>query len=172
MSASQRRKCVPDPARSRSFSAHQSEKLEVRSRQSLSGIELFKHLPDACLEALEKDSHILNCCAGHLFFSGRPDRQRAFRPGEGLRSHFPNLWREKANDCGASTSRHIRRNGLLWPGKVPFLSRSPPGFPRSIDFARKYHSSLGMRSSCDTQARRLDERAKLSLSPQDGDPCS
>ena len=34
----------------------------------LSGIELFKHLPDACLEALEKDSHILNCCAGHLFF--------------------------------------------------------------------------------------------------------
>jgi hypothetical protein len=29
----------------------------------LSGIELFKHLPDACLEALE-----MNCCAGHLFF--------------------------------------------------------------------------------------------------------
>jgi CRP/FNR family transcriptional regulator, cyclic AMP receptor protein len=34
----------------------------------LSGIELFKHLPDSCLEALEKDSLILNCFAGHLFF--------------------------------------------------------------------------------------------------------
>ena len=35
---------------------------------SLSGIELFKHLPDSCLEALEKDSNVLNCSAGHLFF--------------------------------------------------------------------------------------------------------
>jgi CRP/FNR family transcriptional regulator, cyclic AMP receptor protein len=35
---------------------------------SLPGIELFKHLPDSCLEALEKDSNVLNCSAGHLFF--------------------------------------------------------------------------------------------------------
>jgi CRP/FNR family cyclic AMP-dependent transcriptional regulator len=35
---------------------------------SLSGIELFKHLPDSCLEALEKESNVLNCSAGHLFF--------------------------------------------------------------------------------------------------------
>jgi CRP-like cAMP-binding protein len=35
---------------------------------SLSGIELFKHLPDSCLETLEKDSNVLNCSAGHLFF--------------------------------------------------------------------------------------------------------
>jgi CRP-like cAMP-binding protein len=35
---------------------------------SLSGIELFRHLPDSCLEALEKDSNVLNCSAGHLFF--------------------------------------------------------------------------------------------------------
>ncbi len=34
----------------------------------LSGIDLFKHLPDSCLEALEKDSNLLNCSAGHLFF--------------------------------------------------------------------------------------------------------
>jgi len=34
----------------------------------LSGIDLFKCLPDACLEALEKDSNVLNCSAGHLFF--------------------------------------------------------------------------------------------------------
>ena len=33
----------------------------------LSEIDLFKDLPDACLEALEKDSHILDCGAGHLF---------------------------------------------------------------------------------------------------------
>ena len=34
----------------------------------LSEIDLFKHLPDSCLEALEKDSEVLNCSAGHLFF--------------------------------------------------------------------------------------------------------
>jgi CRP/FNR family transcriptional regulator, cyclic AMP receptor protein len=34
----------------------------------LSGIELFKHLPDFWLEALEKGSNIVNCSAGHLFF--------------------------------------------------------------------------------------------------------
>jgi CRP/FNR family transcriptional regulator, cyclic AMP receptor protein len=34
----------------------------------LSEIDLFKRLPDSCLEALEKNSSILNCSAGHLFF--------------------------------------------------------------------------------------------------------
>lgn len=34
----------------------------------LSEIDLFKHLPDSCLEVLEKDSDVLNCSAGHLFF--------------------------------------------------------------------------------------------------------
>ena len=34
----------------------------------LSGIDLFKHLPDSCLEALEKGSEVLNCSAGHSFF--------------------------------------------------------------------------------------------------------
>jgi CRP/FNR family transcriptional regulator, cyclic AMP receptor protein len=34
----------------------------------LSEIDLFKQLPDSCLEALEKDSNVLNCGAGHLFF--------------------------------------------------------------------------------------------------------
>src|SRR5260370_24490320 len=34
----------------------------------LAGIDLFKHLPDSCLEALEKDSNLLDCSAGHLFF--------------------------------------------------------------------------------------------------------
>jgi CRP/FNR family cyclic AMP-dependent transcriptional regulator len=34
----------------------------------LSGIDLFKCLPDSCLEALERDSSVLNCSAGHLFF--------------------------------------------------------------------------------------------------------
>jgi CRP-like cAMP-binding protein len=34
----------------------------------LSEIDLFKHLPDSCLEALERDSNLLNCSAGHLLF--------------------------------------------------------------------------------------------------------
>ena len=34
----------------------------------LSGIDLLKHLPDSCPEALKKDSDVLNCSAGHLFF--------------------------------------------------------------------------------------------------------
>jgi CRP-like cAMP-binding protein len=34
----------------------------------LSEIDLFKQLPDSCLEALEKDSNVLNYGAGHLFF--------------------------------------------------------------------------------------------------------
>src|ERR1700674_2081651 len=33
-----------------------------------SEIDLFRHLPDSCLEALEKNSHVLNCSTGHLFF--------------------------------------------------------------------------------------------------------
>jgi CRP-like cAMP-binding protein len=39
---------------------------------SLSEIDLFKRLPDSCLEALEKDSNLLNCSTGHLFF--RPEQ--------------------------------------------------------------------------------------------------
>ncbi len=34
----------------------------------LSEIDLFKQLPDSCLDALEKDSNVLECSAGHLFF--------------------------------------------------------------------------------------------------------
>jgi CRP-like cAMP-binding protein len=34
----------------------------------LSEIDLFRQLPDSCREALEKDSNVLNCSAGHLFF--------------------------------------------------------------------------------------------------------
>ena len=34
----------------------------------LSGIDLFQHLPDSCLEALEKDSQIFDCKSGHLFY--------------------------------------------------------------------------------------------------------
>jgi CRP/FNR family cyclic AMP-dependent transcriptional regulator len=34
----------------------------------LAEIDLFKDLSDSCLEALEKDSHILDCGAGHLFY--------------------------------------------------------------------------------------------------------
>ena len=34
----------------------------------LSEVDLFKHLPDSCLEALEKDCNVLDCCAGYLFF--------------------------------------------------------------------------------------------------------
>lgn len=69
MTAWQRRKFVPDPTRPRSFSEtsvlRTPSMLEV---SSLSGIELFKHLPDSCLEALEKRSNLLNCSTGHLFF--------------------------------------------------------------------------------------------------------
>jgi CRP/FNR family transcriptional regulator, cyclic AMP receptor protein len=35
---------------------------------SLSEIDLFRHLPDSCLEALERESNLLNCSAGHMFF--------------------------------------------------------------------------------------------------------
>ena len=38
----------------------------------LSEIDLFRQLPDSCIEALEKDSNVLNCDAGHLFF--QPDQ--------------------------------------------------------------------------------------------------
>jgi CRP/FNR family cyclic AMP-dependent transcriptional regulator len=34
----------------------------------LSEIDLFKQLPDSCLDTLEKDSNVLECSAGHLFF--------------------------------------------------------------------------------------------------------
>ena len=34
----------------------------------LSEIDLFKQLPDSCLDALEKDSNVLDCSTGHLFF--------------------------------------------------------------------------------------------------------
>jgi signal-transduction protein with cAMP-binding, CBS, and nucleotidyltransferase domain len=34
----------------------------------LSGIDLFKHLPDSCLEALEKESQVLDCKCGHRFY--------------------------------------------------------------------------------------------------------
>jgi CRP-like cAMP-binding protein len=34
----------------------------------LSEIAAFKNLPEACLDALEKGSDVMNCSAGHLFF--------------------------------------------------------------------------------------------------------
>jgi len=33
-----------------------------------SGIDLFQHLPDSCLEALQKDSQVFDCKGGHLFY--------------------------------------------------------------------------------------------------------
>ena len=45
---------------------------------SLSEIDLFKHLPDSCLEALEKDSNVLNCSARHLFFQPRQTGKALF----------------------------------------------------------------------------------------------
>jgi CRP-like cAMP-binding protein len=69
MNAWQWRKCVPGPARPRSFSAPAVRRtMSMLEVSSLSGIELFKHLPDSCLEALEKNSNLLNCSTGHLFF--------------------------------------------------------------------------------------------------------
>ncbi len=35
----------------------------------LSGIDLFKELPDSCLASLKKDSHALDCSAGHQFYA-------------------------------------------------------------------------------------------------------
>jgi CRP/FNR family transcriptional regulator, cyclic AMP receptor protein len=40
----------------------------MRDLSFLSGIDLFNHLPDSCVEVLQDDSNILNCSAGHLFF--------------------------------------------------------------------------------------------------------
>jgi CRP-like cAMP-binding protein len=34
----------------------------------LVGLDLFKHLPESCLTLLVKDSRVLDCAAGHLFF--------------------------------------------------------------------------------------------------------
>jgi hypothetical protein len=34
----------------------------------LAGVDLFKHLPESCLDLLVKDSRVLDCAAGHLFF--------------------------------------------------------------------------------------------------------
>lgn len=39
----------------------------------LAGIDLFKRLPESCLDLLVKDSRVLDCAAGHLFFqAGEP----------------------------------------------------------------------------------------------------
>jgi hypothetical protein len=57
----------------------------------LSEIDLFKQLSDSCLETLEKDSNVLRCSAGHLFFPARSDWESAVRSGEGPRSRFQNL---------------------------------------------------------------------------------
>jgi CRP-like cAMP-binding protein len=34
----------------------------------LAGVDLFKRLPESCLDLLVKDSRVLDCAAGHLFF--------------------------------------------------------------------------------------------------------
>jgi CRP/FNR family cyclic AMP-dependent transcriptional regulator len=34
----------------------------------LAGVDLFKRLPESCLNLLVKDSRVLDCAAGHLFF--------------------------------------------------------------------------------------------------------
>ena len=50
----------------------------------LSGVDLFKHLPDSCLEALEKDSNLLDCNAGHLFFQSKQTGRELFVLEKGL----------------------------------------------------------------------------------------
>jgi CRP/FNR family transcriptional regulator len=51
---------------------------------SLSRIELFKHLSDSCLEALEKNSEVLNCSAGHLLFQAQQTGRALFVLEKGL----------------------------------------------------------------------------------------
>jgi CRP/FNR family transcriptional regulator, cyclic AMP receptor protein len=51
---------------------------------SLSRIDLFKHLSDSCLEALEKNSDVLNCSAGHLLFQPEQTGRALFVLEKGL----------------------------------------------------------------------------------------
>ena len=51
---------------------------------SLSRIDLFKHLSDPCLEALEKNSEVLNCNAGHLLFQPEQTGRAVFVLERGL----------------------------------------------------------------------------------------
>jgi hypothetical protein len=52
-----------------------------------SEIDLFKQLPDSCLEALARVSNVLNCSAGHLFFQPeQTGRVRAFECSHGRAS--------------------------------------------------------------------------------------
>jgi len=68
-------KCVPDPARLRSFSAQSVRRTTgVLDVSFLSGIDLFKYLPDSCPEALKKDRRIELQCRASIF-SDRADRQ-------------------------------------------------------------------------------------------------
>jgi CRP/FNR family transcriptional regulator len=51
---------------------------------SLSRIDLFKHLSDSCLEALEKNSEVLNCSAGHRLFQPEQTGRALFVLEKGL----------------------------------------------------------------------------------------
>jgi hypothetical protein len=52
-----------------------------------SEIDLSQQLPDSCLEALARDSNVVNCCAGHLFFQAeQTGRVSAFECSHGRAS--------------------------------------------------------------------------------------
>jgi hypothetical protein len=69
----------------------------------LSEIDLFKHLPDSCLEVLEKDSNLLNCSAGYLF-SAQNKLAECSSSWRRARFTLSKPMAIKVNDRGASTS--------------------------------------------------------------------
>ena len=138
----------------------------------LSEIDLFRQLPDSCLEALEKDSNVLNCSPGNLFFQPEQTGRVLFVLKKGSVRSFRTCGDRTLTITVLQPPTIFRVNRLLWPGKVLCLRRSSRGFAGSNDLARRYPSSSRMRSSRGTQAGRPDERTIEELSPQDGNACS
>jgi CRP-like cAMP-binding protein len=95
----------------------------------LSGIDLFKDLPNSCLEVLKKDSHILDCSAGYLFYASEQTSRVLFVLQKGSVCIFQTYGDKRLTIATLQPPPHFRRNGLLWPREAPLPRNCPPGPP-------------------------------------------
>ena len=63
-------------------------------------VDLFKHLPESCLDSLVNDSRTLDCSTGHLFFQAGQIGNSLFvlEKGDSETLHFSNLFNGRDRD--------------------------------------------------------------------------
>ena len=126
------------------------------NRQSdfLAGVDLFKRLPESCLDLLLKDSRVLDCAAGHLFFQAGELGNSLFVLEKGHVRTFRSDGVKTLTIARIEPPAIFGEMGCFGRGKYYYSAEALHDSRVRLIFARQHRSAAGVRSSCGTQVHR------------------